>query len=281
MRIPFTFSNGSITVFLDGVPTIIDSTHPNQNVIYDIIRATGLNLTDAQVDEFRKLVSIPETIKAQVDAHNFGDVTVGLDAVLYKGKPINSYLTTTMLNMLGQGIDIAPWALFMDKLYKNPSKTAVDELFLWLDKANMPITDDGCFFAYKKVKDDYTSFHKAPGGVDVANTPGTVVEMPRNEVDDNRSKTCSYGLHFCSYHYLPSYHGSQGKVVLVKIDPADVVSIPSDYDNAKGRASKYTVVGEIAEKDAAFAFKGASVVTKDYVDAEVDSIQFFDTLFTW
>jgi hypothetical protein len=33
-------------------------------------------------------------------------------------------------------------------------------------------------------------------------------------------------------------------VLLVKIDPADVVSIPSDYDNAKGRAWRYQIVGE-------------------------------------
>jgi hypothetical protein len=33
--------------------------------------------------------------------------------------------------------------------------------------------------------------------------------------------------------------------MLVKVNPADVVSIPSDYNNAKGRAWKYEVVGEM------------------------------------
>ena len=35
----------------------------------------------------------------------------------------------------------------------------------------------------------------------------------------------------------------------VKIDPADVVSIPTDYNNAKGRCCKYTVMSEIKFKD--------------------------------
>ena len=45
--------------------------------------------------------------------------------------------------------------------------------------------------------------------------------------------------------------------MIVKISPADVVSIPSDYNNAKGRACKYEVIGEIGndngEVDTAFS----------------------------
>ena len=33
--------------------------------------------------------------------------------------------------------------------------------------------------------------------------------------------------------------------MILKINPADVVSIPSDYNNSKGRACRYEVIGEI------------------------------------
>jgi hypothetical protein len=33
--------------------------------------------------------------------------------------------------------------------------------------------------------------------------------------------------------------------MVVKIHPKDVVSIPSDYNNSKGRACKYTVISEL------------------------------------
>lgn len=270
MTLPFVLSRNSVSVFLDGTPEVIDNSHPNFDKIVAMLRA-GVNTIDQAV-QLEQLISLPKTIQKAVSGTQFGDVTVGVDAVLYKGNPINSYLTQSMLEIIKQGFDVTPWARFMDKLYKNPSKTAVDELFLWLDKAGMPITQDGNFLAYKKVKDDYSSYHKAPGGKVFMNTPGAVVEMPRNEVDDNRNQTCSTGLHFCSWHYLPSYYGDSGKVVLVEIDPADVVSIPSDYDNAKGRAAKYRVVGEIDQAKAEFAFAGATIV--DFND-EYDTVGWF------
>ncbi|KKL77279.1 hypothetical protein LCGC14_2036440, partial [marine sediment metagenome] len=39
--------------------------------------------------------------------------------------------------------------------------------------------------------------------------------------------------------------GGGGRTVIVEINPRDVVAIPVDYGNAKGRCCRYTVVGEI------------------------------------
>jgi hypothetical protein len=43
--------------------------------------------------------------------------------------------------------------------------------------------------------------------------------------------------------YLGHFGGE--RTVIVKINPADVVSIPSDYNDAKGRACRYEVIGEL------------------------------------
>jgi hypothetical protein len=75
------------------------------------------------------------------------------------------------------------------------------------------------------------------------NAPGCVVEMERNAVDDNKDQTCSTGLHFCGMSYLSHFGGE--RTVIVKINPRDVVSIPSDYNDAKGRACRYEVIGEL------------------------------------
>jgi hypothetical protein len=40
-------------------------------------------------------------------------------------------------------------------------------------------------------------------------------------------------------------HFGGARTVIVKINPADVVSIPTDYDNSKGRACRYEVIGEV------------------------------------
>lgn len=264
MTIPFTLSRDALTAFIDGVPLTINSSHPNYEEVVEMLKSPA----DLDVRALEAAMSFRATLENKLAGAAYGDVTVGQDAVLYKGRPIHSYLTKTMLDIIAQGHDISPWAKFMDKLYRNPSKTAVDELFLWLQKANMPITSDGNFLAYKKVKDDYTSFHTNADGTAFHNTIGTTVEMPRNEVDDDRNRTCSKGLHFCSWHYLPSYHGNAGRVVVVEIDPADVVSIPSDYDNAKGRASRYKISGEIEQSRCQHAFDDTPIADweEDYED---------------
>jgi hypothetical protein len=75
------------------------------------------------------------------------------------------------------------------------------------------------------------------------NSVGKVVEMERNRVDDDKTQTCSTGLHFCGMSYLNHFGGE--RTVIVKINPRDVVSIPTDYNEAKGRACRYEVIGEL------------------------------------
>jgi hypothetical protein len=127
----------------------------------------------------------------------------------------------------------------MENLMNNPSKRAVDELYRFLEKNNLPITPDGHFLAYKKVRENYMDCHS--GTFD--NSVGKVCEMERNHVDDDKDRTCSTGLHFCSQEYLKSFGGE--RTMIVKVNPRDVVSIPSDYNDSKGRACRYEVVGEL------------------------------------
>jgi hypothetical protein len=108
-----------------------------------------------------------------------------------------------------------------------------------LEKGGMPITPDGYFLAYKKVRANYKDCHS--GTMD--NSVGKTVSMERNAVDDNRENECSHGLHFCSESYLSQFGGD--RIMILKINPRDVVSIPKDYQNAKGRACSYEVIGEL------------------------------------
>lgn len=266
----YTEANGreSLTVFLGGVPTEIDETHSKFSQILEGVDT----LTQKEV---RELLDTGKQVRRTLA--QFGNITVLDGAVTYKGEVVNSLLAQRMLNMVAEGRDVRPWALFMENLQKNPAKHAVDELYLWLERGSMPITPRGNFLAYKKVRDNYTSYHNNADGTPFRNDIGTVVSMPRNKVDDNRARTCSTGLHFCSWDYLPSYMGNQGKVVLVEVNPAHVVSIPSDYNNAKGRAEQYTIVGEIPESECKHAFPGLSYVdfdSSDYITVDSGTVDY-------
>jgi hypothetical protein len=161
--------------------------------------------------------------------------------VHFNNEPMVNVMTDRLLDMMGQGFDINPLAKFIENLMQNPSRTAVNELYLFLESGKLPITPDGHFLAYKRVRDNFHDIYTGKFN----HAPGSVLEMPRNSVDDKRDNTCSTGFHFCSIKYLPQFGGGNGdRVVIVKINPKDVVSIPSDYNNTKGRTCRYEVVGE-------------------------------------
>ena len=230
MSYPFILQGDNVVIVIDGEPHTINKTHMTYSKVVEAIKAGDWGSVKELINPTKVLVN-----------YSRGNVSVVEGEMLWKGTPFHNALATRIVSMLEEGFDIEPMVQFMNNLMRNPSKRAVDELYGFLEKNSLPITPDGHFLAYKRVRGDYKDCHT--GTMD--NSVGSVVEMERNMVDDNRDNTCSAGLHFCSHSYLQSFSGE--RTVIVKIDPADVVSIPSDYNNAKGRTCRYEVVGEVAQ----------------------------------
>jgi hypothetical protein len=230
MSYPFIIQGSNITVVIGNKPHTISKTHVTYQKVLDAIKAS----------DWETVKNIIEPVKVVLN-YGQGNVSVHGEKLFWKGKEMHNALTTRMVAMLQDEFPIEPLVNFMENLMTNPSKRAVDELYGFLEKNSLPITPDGHFLAYKKVRNDYLDIHS--GTMD--NSVGKIVEMERNEVDDNKDQTCSTGLHFCSQEYLPHFGGGNSRVIIVKINPRDVVSIPTDYNNAKGRACRYEVIGEV------------------------------------
>jgi hypothetical protein len=237
MSYPFILQGSNVTVVIDGKPHTISKTHLTYQKVVDAIKA----------QDWPTVKNIIDPVKVVLN-YGAGNISVQGEQLFWKGQPFAGVLASRMVQMLQDGFTIEPMVLFMHNLMKNPSKRSVDELYGFLEKNSLPITPDGYFLAYKKVRKDFKDIHS--GTMD--NSPGTIVEMERNQVDDNKDQTCSTGLHFCGLSYLDHFGGTDSRIVIVKIDPADVVSIPSDYNGAKGRACRYEVIGEmgVEAKDA-------------------------------
>jgi hypothetical protein len=233
MSYPFILQGSNVTVVIDGKPHTISKTHVTYQKVVDAIKAMDWPTVKNLIDPVKVVLN-----------YGAGNISVKGDQLFWKGQPFAGVLASRMIQMLQDGFTIDPMVLFMHNLMKNPSKRSVDELYGFLEKNNLPLTPDGHFLAYKKVRRDFKDIHS--GTMD--NSPGTIVEMERNQVDDNKDQTCSTGLHFCGLSYLDHFGGIDSRVVIVKIDPADVVSIPSDYNGAKGRACRYEVIGEMGVK---------------------------------
>lgn len=220
-------------------PVTISSEHLNYTAVVEALKAEDYDLALELADVATAVSKLTE-----------GNVTVSDDGVLYKGEVITGYLANKMTTFFREGLPVKHYCLFLDNLMANPSMTARNELFLFLEAADLPITDDGCFLAYKAV-DAYLK-DKRTHSFD--NSPGQTLEMPRREVDDNRDRTCSYGFHVAAYEYAKKFLGSAGdRMVATKVNPTDVVSVPSDYQNQKLRTCKYHVEFEIPGAIEAFA----------------------------
>jgi hypothetical protein len=156
------------------------------------------------------------------------------------GDAVHSTLATRVMSFLEHDLDCVHLFKFILKLNLNPSKRAVDELYTFLEHKELPITDNGNFIAYKAVRDNYTDKHTGK----FLNTVGSVLEMPRNKVDDDKNVGCSYGFHAGTKEYATDFAYGEGHIMEVEINPADVVSIPTDCNFQKLRTCKYKVVAE-------------------------------------
>lgn len=257
-------------VFEDGETATVYTTNPNYDEVVAAVR-------EKDWEEVRRL-AIPSTqMKERFTSAGLGDRVDIIGGVVYlDNRPMHNTLTDRIIQMNNEGYDVTPMARFLENLMENPSHQSVNELYDFLEKSDLPITEDGYFIAYKRVRDDYMDI--ASGTFD--NSVGEVCEMPRNQVDDNRDNTCSAGLHFCSRSYLPHYGAYDGcRTVIVKINPADVVSIPSDYNNAKGRTCRYEVIGELehgAEEELEGAFHSTTTDEPEVLETTKRAVEQFD-----
>jgi len=226
--------SGTISAFIEGNIYTIDPEHRNYSKILDAVKAKDWT-------SFLDLVDLSRKIRDYIHST---DVEIKDGVILFQGEVIHNTLTERVIKFMQEDLPFKPLLNFLINLMDNPSKRAVNELYTFLDVGKLPITEDGYFLAFKNVRADYRDIHSGTFN----NSVGSVCSMKRNSVCDDKDQTCSTGLHFCSIDYLPNFRDSNGgKTMILKINPADVVSIPADYNNTKGRTCKYEVIGEYTD----------------------------------
>jgi hypothetical protein len=223
--------SGFITVVLDGERHSINAGNTLFSKALDAYKA----------DDWDAFVAcVNPTIRLKSLYASYEGIEVKDGNLYVFGDPVHSTLANRVLSFLEHGLDCVHLFKFILKLNLNPSKRAVDELYTFLEHRALPITDNGNFLAYKAVRADYTDKHTGK----FVNTVDAVLEMPRNKVDDDKNVGCSYGFHAGTVEYAKDFMDRNGHLMIVEINPADVVSIPTDCQFQKLRTCKYKVVGE-------------------------------------
>lgn len=243
----------SLTVFLPQGPLVVPNGHPNFDEIVEATDSVGVteeeieNLADVAKAVALKLESLSERVKVDAEA----------GIVYFDNDAVHDALARHILRTLEEGGNFYPLVRFWEKLASNPNPRSREQLFTWLDGRDFTIAPDGDFYAYKGCTLDgnnqAVSVHSGKAVVDgkpvngpVPNPIGAVVEFPRSEVDSNPGASCSRGLHVGDFSYASGW--ARGVLLLAKVNPRDVVSVPSDSSAAKVRVSRYQVINTYTQE---------------------------------
>ncbi len=235
----------TLTVFLDSGPLVVNDDHPN----FDEILAGARG--DLESDELFELADLSQAVAKRFDSVS-RRVSVANGVVYFDGDPVHNALTTHIVRALDDGADFAPLVKFYEKLAANPNEHSREQLYEWLSRRDFTILPDGDFLAYKGCARNSegvaVSVNRGKAVVNgqavngaVPNPDGAVVEFPRSEVQFDPSVGCARGLHVGDYSYASSW--ARGVLLSVSVNPADVVSVPTDSNAAKVRVCRYKVEG--------------------------------------
>lgn len=233
----------AITVHVPGVgPRKIFADSPVYGEVRDLLLSPASekpeeNLTDGEkLERFLRLVDRAKRIAEGSE----GKLVLVDGRFQMDGEFLPALFTKRLIELEGTSI-ITSLSNLWKNLRNNPTERSRTELLDFLEKNEMPITEDGHFIAYKYVTSDFKDVRTRT----FDNSPGAEPTMNREDVDDDSSVTCSRGLHVAAYEYARKYGQT---LVAVKVNPVDVVSIPFDYNGQKMRGCRYKVLEAIGEE---------------------------------
>jgi len=235
--IPHILTEQSLTVVIEGKAHTMNNDHPSWEMAKDA-------LSNENFEELESLFDVSQAVENYLDED--ADIKVEDGVVYYQGECVHNLVVERILDFMRQKLPHQPLVKFLGKLLENPSRRAINELYSFLEHKNLPLTPEGNFLAYKGVQENFTD--RWSGKFD--NSVGQVLSMKRNGVCDDANMGCSSGFHAGSYEYAKGYASGGGHLMVVEIDPADVVSVPFDCDCQKLRTSQYKVVAKYETIDA-------------------------------
>jgi hypothetical protein len=164
--------------------------------------------------------------------------------------PVDPVVRDYLEEFLDKGYSLEPLVALAKNIKRAHNQFVRDQMVRFLRAGKLPLTEDGCFIAFRgvyKVEENDTEMFsrgfKVGDFIDnysksIRNNVGDAPRMAWEQVDQNPHQTCSAGLHVGSWAYMGHYH----HIVAVKVNPADVVSVPYEYGDQKMRCMSFEVM---------------------------------------
>lgn len=232
----YRVGQNSITVMYNDKEHVVTKEMANYTALKEAIQTEDWNVVPGLLSE-NKMISVL----------THGRITAKDGKVFFDNEEIHSAEATRLNYLLEEGFDKTAhrFIQWMEKIRQNPSYNCREQAYNFLDHEGMPLTEEGNIIGYKGVRDDYKD--KFSGTFD--NSPGKEHWMLRNNVDDNPNNGCSSGFHVGSHDYANNWAGSDGRLMEVEYNPADIVSVPNEHGYGKLRVSRYKVIRELKNRE--------------------------------
>lgn len=251
----YSITNDTVTVVVDGNVFVVHEGTPT----YEPLRKA---LFEGRFYDARKFAAGEEI----VEKWSKGNFKVINGVVHYKNDRLPHSLNKRIIDMIVDEADPSALCNFWQKLQRNPSARSVEQLFDFLSHKGIPLSLEGDILAYKSVTADYLDHYTRK----ISNAIGAVNKLPRNKVSDDPKDPCSFGFHVGSLEYAKSFKATDYRLVICRVDPADVVCVPHDHSSQKMRVCKYEVVSDFVNQLPSTVF----IYNQDKFEAE-----FEDTVF--
>lgn len=232
INLPWMKTSDNITISFKGGTKTIPRTNPNFDKVVQMLSK------DSTATELDLLNTIDLALR--IKSHKSGLFSVLNGMVVMAGETLPDSLSTRILDFADNNLPVEPLIKFWENCKLNPDPRAKTDLYKFLERNGHALTSDGCFIAYRAIGKDWKDKHT--GTMD--NRVGEIVTKPRSECDANPDAHCSHGLHVSSLEYASGFRcGSEEHLVEVKVNPKNVVAIPTDNLN-KMRVCEFVVVAE-------------------------------------
>lgn len=252
VTIVFLTSNGEMR------PVVVTEKDGNYNEVMRVLKSS-----DSPEDKAKQLLILtnPEiSLKHEISASQvLGDNIRLENGIVYFGEhKLESTLSSYLVELVkSENRDEKLWnslVLFLDNLHQNTDPEVRQQLFRWMnyemnDGVSFTITDDGCFIGYRGCVGtvlEPMSRNSGTAWVDgvkhvgqIPNPIGSTITMPRHMVQADPTVGCSHGLHVGTYGYARDWAHI---LIRVKVNPRDVVSVPTECDSQKIRVCRFEVL---------------------------------------
>lgn len=235
----FTLCRDKVVVYLESLKKF--ATFPKDNKEFSNVYAYIMKPEATEEGFLEIFLDVADKF---IQKYTDGDIVQGEDG---KAKLDGLEIPENILNKINElrkaGYSWQQHQKFWARCLLNPRRESIVDLFRFIENNKLIITEDGNFLGYKAITRDFKDKHTHT----ISNKVGETVTMNREEVAFNPEEACSSGLHVACYEYarnfMQIYNGD--RLIIVEVDPKDVVSVPYDSASQKIRVCRYKVVKEV------------------------------------